>query len=303
MSSKILPFLLCFAWQITQAQNLIPNPGFESFSSCPSNSCQWNLATSWNNVNGLNTCNSSTGSPDYFNVCGTNFFGTPLTLNGRVTPLGGSGMMGLSTWLSFSSNFREYLSIALSSPLQTGNAYTLTFNYTNGESDPAVAYGGASTRLGAHFSVGALAQTGAQPILLTPTYETPGTIFNTGWQTVTFFFIAADNYTHLTFGNFRNDASTTVVQVAPPSSPGFSYAYYYFDDLILAEEIVLPVSLLNFQGKKSGKAFSFFGKQRNSPVHRASRWSDRSMGSTSNLTNNCWEKRMSSSFKPWTNFR
>ncbi len=250
----------CLLCGPTAAQNLIPNPGFETFSSCPTGSCEWFLASNWNSVNNFPGCNSgNSGSPDYFHTCGASFFNFPLTLNASLNPLAGNAVMGLSTWLSFRANFREYLSVPLTSPLVTGMAYTLRFFYTNGQPDPSVSYGGQGTQLAAHFSVGALSQTNANPILLTPTYESVGTLFSQSWQEVTFTFTATANFTHLTFGNFRNDASTTVQQFATPSTAGFTYAYYYFDEISVEQEAVLEAPELELTAQKTPKGIVLRG--------------------------------------------
>ncbi|NJK83400.1 MAG: hypothetical protein HC912_05860 [Saprospiraceae bacterium] len=222
---------LCFSFILSffssiEAQNLVPNSGFENFANCPTGSCQWFEVNGWNNVNGSTGCTSSVGSPDFFHTCGSSFFTFPITLNGRVNPFAGNAVMGLATWLGSFSDFREYLSIPLTSPLQTGNLYMLNFAYTNGEFDPAASYGGNGTELGVHFSVNPLSQAGSNPIILTPTYETTTPLFSTTWQTVSFMFVATDNHTHITIGNFRNDANTAVQEFATPSNSTFPYAYY-----------------------------------------------------------------------------
>ena len=47
-------------------QNLVPNPSFETFTNCPSNTHQIVLATPWNSpyINGAQA--------EYYNVCATN---------------------------------------------------------------------------------------------------------------------------------------------------------------------------------------------------------------------------------------
>ncbi|MEM6263233.1 MAG: T9SS type A sorting domain-containing protein [Bacteroidota bacterium] len=244
----LLGGLILFVFPLWSQPNLVPNPGFETYSICPSTSCQWSLVSNWNNVNGTTGCNNgNSGTPDYFHTCGTGFFRFPETLNARVNPLGGSGAMGLGTWLSFSNNFREYISVQLSSPLQIGKTYVLSFSYTNGIAGTG-AYGGFGTRLGAHFSNGALTQNGKQPIQLTPTYESPGLLFSTTWQTISFTFTATANHTHITLGNFRNDNNTVRQQFRTPSGSG--YAYYYFDDISVTEASVLPIAFETFQADR-----------------------------------------------------
>src|SRR5690606_25879104 len=68
----------------TMAQNLVPNPGFESYSSLPGNYGQYYLAIGWSNVNN-NTTGPPYGSPDYFHTSGG--LGTYF---GQIAPHGGS---------------------------------------------------------------------------------------------------------------------------------------------------------------------------------------------------------------------
>ena len=250
---KTFPTLLflLFFWT-AYGQNLVPNPGFEAFSNCPTNSCQWDFVSNWHNVSGIPGCGSGISSPDFFHTCGTTFYTFPFTLNGEVTPLSGNAVMGIATWLTIVPNFREYLDVQLTAPLQVGTAYTLTFSYTNGDFDPTVNYGGFGTEIGAHLSVGGLAQTGTAPIVLTPTFETTGAIYSTTWQTISYSFTALAPFTHLTFGNFRTDAAASIQQFASPSNASFPYAYYYFDDIRLEEAAILPQDNLVFTANAIG---------------------------------------------------
>ncbi|MEL6590331.1 MAG: T9SS type A sorting domain-containing protein [Bacteroidota bacterium] len=98
--------------------------------------------------------------------------------------------------------------------------------------------------------MGPLTQTGSNPIILTPTFETAGPVFSVGWQTVSFTFTATNNATNLTIGNFRDDANTTVQQFATPNGV-FGYAYYYFDEISLIEQSPLPVEWLSLAATAS----------------------------------------------------
>src|SRR5438105_278491 len=56
--------ILCVSFFVkTNAQNLVPNYSFETYTSCPTGSSQIYLAVPWKGV--------TTNSSDYFNVCGT----------------------------------------------------------------------------------------------------------------------------------------------------------------------------------------------------------------------------------------
>jgi len=241
---------------LTFGQNLVPNSGFENFTSCPTSSCQWSHATDWSNVNGATGCNNgNSGSPDYFNSCGGQFFNFPNTLNGQLNPYNGNAVMGIATWLGFTANFREYLGVQLTSALQAGEQYRLSFAFTNGNKVNNLSYGGHSTELGVHFSVGALTQNNRRPIILTPTIETVGGIFSTNWTVLNFTFTAPSNATHMTIGNFRNDNQSTITQEITPSS-SFGYAFYYFDDVVVERITPLNASIISFEGKAVGSLVS-----------------------------------------------
>src|ERR1700749_1133263 len=85
--------------------NLVPNPSFEIYTSCPTGSSQLSLAIPWQGV--------TTNSSDYFNVCGT---------GGATVPFSGSNFQNARTgnayaaiWLinSYGVNYREYLQVKL----------------------------------------------------------------------------------------------------------------------------------------------------------------------------------------------
>ncbi len=235
------------------AQNLVPNPGFEIFTNCPDASCQWDFVDSWSNVNNITGCgNGVVGNPDFYHTCGNGFFELPNTLNGNVSALAGDGILGITSLVSFSADFREYISVELTQPLTIGETYIVNVPFTNGTFATGLSYGGGGTQLGIHFSTGALAQTGKEPIILTPTYETPSPIFNTSWQTITFSFEATEAATHMTIGNFRNDANTNYQQFETPTGSG--YAYYFLDEIEVIEATILPVSFSQVQASLNGKS-------------------------------------------------
>lgn len=222
--------LPCIVW----AQNLVPNPGFESNTGCPSRRAQWYLASDWTNstVRVNNGQGNTNGSPDYFNTCGSGDFAPPRTYYGIMTPRSGNAMMGIATYRSYSPNFREYLGIRLDSVLLPGNTYEVEFYYANGvNASPSIFnFGGQGTVLGVHFSNAPLTQFNAQTPLLLPTdFETATPVYSAGWQKLSFTFSPTAPVQYLNIGNFRNDANTTVNLFATPGI--LRKAYYFFDDI------------------------------------------------------------------------
>lgn len=221
-----------------QAQNIVPNPGFETNSGCPTGPCQWNRATGWNNINGGAGCGSY-GTPDYFHTCGGGFSHLPnngfLTLN----PHGGNAVMGFLTWSgSLSPNWREYVSRQLASPMIIGQNYTVSFWICNAYNPY---YGGGSNHIGLDFHTTPHTQSIASVVSLVPEYEIPGVFFSNAWVNYTFNITPTAAWQYITFGNFYNDAATTA-QVFDASAAYFR-AYYFIDDISIVPSVVFPLEL------------------------------------------------------------
>jgi OOP family OmpA-OmpF porin len=237
---NLLLFALLLPYSLW-SQNLVPNASFENNTGCPTQACQWNLATDWTNISGRIGCGTSnSGTPDYFNTCGTGNFSPPVTRYAQLSPRTGNAMMGLSTFRPFSPNFREYLSVQLDSVLQPGIPYEVSFAYANGLPGFGSVLGGIGTEFGLHFSNGPLTQAGRTPIILTPSYETNGTVYSTGWQVINFIYTPVAPVDYLTIGNFRDDANTTAVIYELPTF--FSFSYYFFDDISVEKASILDAS-------------------------------------------------------------
>lgn len=198
-------------------QNLVPNGGFEDYTSLPNGYAQFYLATGWLNLNG-NLTGPPFASPDYFHTLGS--VGTAF---GQIAPHSGDGQMGLCTYHAGLGNFREYISIELTTAMIPGQTYQLTFYLTNG-------FGGSYTagvdNFGVHFSVGPLGQAMDEPVLVTPQLEIPGIIYHENfWQEYVFTFVANNAANYITIGNFEDDFNTSV--------SGGTRAYYFIDDIEL----------------------------------------------------------------------
>jgi len=199
------------------SQNLVPNGGFEEYSSLPNNYSQYYKAIGWTNVNG-NPQGPPYASPDYFHTLGT--LGTYF---GQIAPNSGSGQMGFYPYLQSLGDAREYISRQLASPLITGQEYQLSFYLTNGTGG---AYTARIDNMAIHFSTNPLVQLVDEVIQLTPTIELPGVIdLPNSWQQYVITFTATEPAEHITIGNFELDAATTAI--------GGSSSYYFVDDIVL----------------------------------------------------------------------
>jgi len=212
--------------------NLVPNPGFETASPCPDYPGQTNRATGWNNVN-MVYGNPSVGTPDYFHACGSATLGyncvPPNTFAGICSPRTGNGMMGVVIYNIPYPDYREYFATQLSSPMTTGNSYSVSFWVTNG-STPYSPF--TISNIGANFSTNPLTQSGWGLINLAPQCEVTTQVSSTSWQQYSFTVTPTATWNHITLGCFRTDASNNVTSTfSGTSGPNSSYARYYFDDI------------------------------------------------------------------------
>lgn len=207
--------------QRSQAVNLVPNPSFESFTSCPTNFSQINLAAPWDTP--------TTGTSDYLNACAPVAFpslNVPQNQQGFQSALTGSGYAGLIPY-SAAPNYREYIQAPLSSPLAPGTPYLVQFHVSLADSSLY-----AIDRLGAYLAVGAVGPVpNFAPLAVTPQVESPANVplgNFTGWTLISGKVVASGGEDHIVIGSFRNDASTALVP-GPGQWPGGSY--YYVDDV------------------------------------------------------------------------
>jgi len=128
----IFSFFVC---SVAAAQNLVPNPGFELYNTCPQArsgivfsetysdfpTAAWWVSALWNTT------------PDYYNTCATNPLVTlPYnTYNDYQQPHGGNACAGISMFSGFpvtlASDYREYLETRLSQPMVAGKKYYLSY--------------------------------------------------------------------------------------------------------------------------------------------------------------------------------
>jgi hypothetical protein len=227
-SLAVLACALLLPAASARAVNLVPNPSFESISSCPTGYGQIAVAAPWDTPN--------TGTSDCFNPCAPATFPS---INAPYTQLGfqnantGVGYVGIIP-LSAAPDYREYVSAPLLAPLAAAQSYTVTFRVSL--ADTALL---AIDRLGAYFSVGPVGPVpNYAPLPYTPQVESPAFAFltnSTGWTSITGTFVATGGEDHITIGNFHDDATTNTTP-GPGNWPGGSY--YFIDDVSV--EVVLP---------------------------------------------------------------
>ncbi len=230
----ILAFVMSCKDVFAQCPSLIPNGGFETYSSLPNDDCGWALATGWTNAATSSECNTSNGTPDYFHLQGTgDLSALPINYYSNVSPFEGEAVMGLGGNVNLVTDAREYISIPLTSPLVIGNEYTLSFSMAIGT--PQV--GGLYTNgWGFQLSTGPVFQpAGTNGLINADGYQQliPEVFSSETWQTFTFTFVADQTYDQFTFGNFLSDVEQTIVEYGVQEF--ISLAYIFVDDFILED--------------------------------------------------------------------
>lgn len=219
-----------------QAQNLIPNPGLETYSKIPCDCMHGSLReyiNDWENAGG--------GTPDYITTkadesCYASNSSSHWDSYGAETPHGGNGM-GMIMTSAHEGAYREYLGVTLQSPLKKGQKYYAEFYVSLGD------YCGLATNnMGMLFKTGKFAAVSDYHIIGTPQVNTTTIIDQTkGWYKVSGTFVAEDNYTFVIIGNFFSKENTATKQMPEAASyPGehtyrVGMAAYYIDDFMLRE--------------------------------------------------------------------
>jgi len=230
--------MLLFSTGIKSQFNIVPNPSFEFTIGCPNFSANWNMCSSWNNVN-LTLGAGLWGSPDYFHACGTNQAAPPNTFAGWCSPQSGVAMMSLVLYNVGYPEYREYLATPLNCAMQPNNTYTVSFWLSNGTSNISP---WSIKNIGICFSSGPLTQSGYLPINATPQCEISTNVVSTGWTQYTFTLNPSSTFNYLTIGAFRSDSENNVTLSWPNIGGAPSaYANYFLDNV----EVFAPTSLSN----------------------------------------------------------
>jgi|GEM_PF-1021960 len=244
---------MLFCSTVTTAQNLVPNPGFEQYITCPEYEGAIQFNTTYPPPAGpdfwINPVEFST--PDHYHTCaGNGTFGTvPLNDRGYQHPHGGQAYAGIITanngnGAPTSLNYSEYVQCKLLQPLQAGKRYQLSFYLSYAGGDPVLPKNFiALDRYGAHFSQTMVTETQLQYLTL-PMHagSTPGHFItdSAGWTLITAEFTAAGGEEWMVLGTFHDPAAPLqYTHVAPnPPAPGEPlYNYTYLDDISLTEMI------------------------------------------------------------------
>jgi hypothetical protein len=211
-------------FQFSCGQNLVPNPGFEDYTSCPNGISELALAAPW--------FQPTAGTSDYFNTCASfsSQAGVPSNFAGSQTAHGGQAYAGEYVEHTYLPGYREYMETPLLVPLAAGHTYAVSF-YVSLASTSEYAV----TNVGAYLSVNPVTSANVTYLPVISQVQNPaGNFLNSAnWTLVQGTYTALGGESYLTIGNFYDDAHTLVQPVVGGNNTG--YSYYYIDDVSVTD--------------------------------------------------------------------
>ncbi|MCB0696165.1 MAG: hypothetical protein KDC07_02295, partial [Chitinophagaceae bacterium] len=212
-----LIIFLCLNTIAGAQQNYVPNGNFEDYAGCPSDYSQINLATGWRRY-------TTGGTPDYFNVCATNWHvAAPANYFGYQQPASGNGYVGFYC-VNVNGEYKEYIARDIT-PLTKGGEYEVSMSVSLADST----LHGVSD-LGIHFyNSGPYTINQYTSLTLIPTiiYTEFGIITEkNNWVRLTKTFVADSAYDKIIIGSFLD--SNSFINGSQPSPP-----YFYVDSVVV----------------------------------------------------------------------
>lgn len=207
--------------------NLVQNPSFENFSSCPNAQSQIKLATGWDTLKA-----GGGGTPDYFNACDfSTAFSMPYNLFSFQYAKTGQGYSMIILYYTISQDNREYIQTKLTKKLSPNKTYCVSAQVNlNNFSNLAI------DQIGIYFDDGTVnSMPGTVINGVIPQIASPIGSFITdtlNWTKIQGTFIANGTEEYLTIGNFNTDALTNTDTLQ--TGIGY-YALYYIDDVSVVE--------------------------------------------------------------------
>ena len=227
LATALVAVVVCASYT-TQAQNWVPNPGFEETDSC----------TFGLGLGELHHWHSAFGTPDHLQSCqpyGT-VNGLPLNLFTYQQPFEANSCAGIFTFDgNTGTEYREWIMAALLEPLVVGHTYYCSFwaNAAFGGTSQTPQNWLASDHLGMLFTTYDRQWIWGDPY---PTALNQAHILHpqilsdtAGWTLVSGNFVADSAYTYLMIGNFYSNALTDTTYLAAGVPLWGRYSYVLLD--------------------------------------------------------------------------
>lgn len=200
MSKSILIYIFFsfLYFRATSQMDIISNGSFENNYSCPTYVGQIDSILNWKLP--------SYGSSDYFNTCTRNPDITiPVNTFGHEFPLKGDAYIGLGLY-GEGIDYREYVQTKFTTPTVSGHIYSVSMYVSLGDN-----FSNAIKEIHMVFSESSVMQNSYQTIKVEPTIIFKDDYYftnKTGWIKYQLFYLADNENSYLTMGNFYDDANT-----------------------------------------------------------------------------------------------
>lgn len=223
------------------AQNLVPNPGFETTIGSPTVAGQWSLAQPWLGLNG--TADLYVRNQTSLPIVPCDVINIPSHVAGYCNERNnGKNYMGLQ--FDLLNGYREYVSVPLAIPLVAGEVYRLEFYAQLADSARF-----ACNSLGMLLTNNIPTQPGTGAINFPPQLESSTQITDTNnWTLVTGMYQAFGGENYVTLGVFRDDndpflQKTNYGTRASGCASIDNSAYYFIDDIVV-RKVDITINIL-----------------------------------------------------------
>lgn len=228
----LFTILFFFIVNTGNSQNLVPNPSFEDYDSCPHYPDQIYCTYLW--------FQPGIGTSDYYNTCDTIHLPNPPYLPQVGVPFNWAGFQNARTGVAYAGftvyadsswnlpNYKEYIEIKLTDSLQAGKKYCVQFYVSLCDSSSY-----ATDDISAYFSKDSIISGNYYPFPIIPQISNPtGNIISDtlNWSLISGEFIAEGGEKWLTLGSFKNDTNITIA-IASPIINWYGISYFYIDDV------------------------------------------------------------------------
>lgn len=220
---------LCLIIGVANAQNFVPNPGFEETNKLEN---LWMRSVKQFDNSVVSWTSPTTTVPDLISLLvSEKFWPNPKNHNqssGKQMPHGGNNMIGLRTYGIGDDGavacWHEYIQAKLIEPLIPGNSYYVEFWVAD-----AVRGMISSGNLGVLFSENKIFTDERLPLMITPHVNECKIIEGIEWRKISGFYEPDSQKNYILIGNFYHDTQTKSVMKEGEIHGG----YYYIDDVLV----------------------------------------------------------------------
>ena len=218
------------------AQNLVPNPSFELYTTCPIDQYQQtgNSVLNWQNplYQSVNF--------HFFNSCANISTNASVPLNwfGYETAFNGNAYLGIILSGDFSNsiekNLRIYATVKTNNTLVANKYYSVSLGYSCNDSlfYATKNFGVLFTNILPQFS--SPSPLPSEILQYTPQLENFEFLDNrVGWKKLSWIYKAKGNENYLTLGNFKNNNAADAIVINPQASDQYKGAGIYIDDVVV----------------------------------------------------------------------